>query len=304
MPQRIVILGGGTGGTLTANRLRARFPADELEIVVVDQDDQHVYQPGLLFVPFGYAHPEDIVRRRGRQLHARHPLHRVGDRPRRHRNRHRASRRRHATSVSRARRRDRRGVDARGNRRADRPGLDARRLHLLRPGGCGRARGPLGPFRGRAGCRQRRRHADQVSGRAAGVLLPRRLVLPRARRARRGRAHVRDAPRRSVHEAGRVTEADRSARREAGRAGHRVQHRRSRRGRPPDHRLRRARSPVRPRRRRAPARWRRVRRPLDGARRRAELRADRRTHVASRRRSRMCSPSAMQRTYRRRKPDR
>jgi sulfide:quinone oxidoreductase len=68
MPQRIVILGGGTGGTLTANRLRARFPADELEIVVVDQDDQHVYQPGLLFVPFGYAHPEDIVRRRGRQL--------------------------------------------------------------------------------------------------------------------------------------------------------------------------------------------------------------------------------------------
>jgi sulfide:quinone oxidoreductase len=69
MPQRIVILGGGTGGTLTANRLRARFPADELEIVVVDQDDQHVYQPGLLFVPFGYAHPEDIVRRRGRQLH-------------------------------------------------------------------------------------------------------------------------------------------------------------------------------------------------------------------------------------------
>jgi sulfide:quinone oxidoreductase len=40
----------------------------ELAITVVDQDDRHVYQPGLLFVPFGLTHPEDIVRPRGRQL--------------------------------------------------------------------------------------------------------------------------------------------------------------------------------------------------------------------------------------------
>jgi sulfide:quinone oxidoreductase len=26
---------------------------EELEIAVVDQNDRHVYQPGLLFVPFG-----------------------------------------------------------------------------------------------------------------------------------------------------------------------------------------------------------------------------------------------------------
>jgi sulfide:quinone oxidoreductase len=68
MITRVVILGGGTGGTLTANRLRKRYPVDEVEITVVDQDDRHVYQPGLLFVPFGLAHPEDIVRPRGRQL--------------------------------------------------------------------------------------------------------------------------------------------------------------------------------------------------------------------------------------------
>lgn len=67
MPTRIVILGGGTGGTLTANRLRRRLP-DDVSITVVDQDDSHVYQPGLLFVPFGLAQPEDIVRPRGRQL--------------------------------------------------------------------------------------------------------------------------------------------------------------------------------------------------------------------------------------------
>ena len=70
MTTRIVILGGGTGGTLVANRLRKRYPAEDVEITVVDQDDRHVYQPGLLFVPFGLTHPEDIVRPRRRQLRA------------------------------------------------------------------------------------------------------------------------------------------------------------------------------------------------------------------------------------------
>jgi sulfide:quinone oxidoreductase len=66
--KRIVILGGGTGGTLTANRLRRRFDTKDVEITVVDQDNRHIYQPGLLFVPFGLAHPDDIVRPRQRQL--------------------------------------------------------------------------------------------------------------------------------------------------------------------------------------------------------------------------------------------
>jgi sulfide:quinone oxidoreductase len=68
MAHRIVILGGGTGGTLTANRLRKHY-GDRVEITVVDQDDRHVYQPGLLFVPFGLADPDHIVRPRSRQLH-------------------------------------------------------------------------------------------------------------------------------------------------------------------------------------------------------------------------------------------
>jgi sulfide:quinone oxidoreductase len=66
---RIVILGGGTGGTLIANRLRRRYRDEQAMITVVDQDDRHVYQPGLLFVPFGILDPEDIVRPRARQLH-------------------------------------------------------------------------------------------------------------------------------------------------------------------------------------------------------------------------------------------
>jgi sulfide:quinone oxidoreductase len=69
MTSRVVILGGGTGGTLAANRLRRRFTDEQMAITVVDQDDRHVYQPGLLFVPFGLTHVEDIVRSRVRQLH-------------------------------------------------------------------------------------------------------------------------------------------------------------------------------------------------------------------------------------------
>jgi sulfide:quinone oxidoreductase len=66
--KQIVILGGGTGGTMTANRLRRRFDADEADIHVVDRDDRHVYQPGLLFVPFGLTQIDEIVRPRRRQL--------------------------------------------------------------------------------------------------------------------------------------------------------------------------------------------------------------------------------------------
>jgi sulfide:quinone oxidoreductase len=68
MAHRIVILGGGTGGTLVANRLRREL-GHKASITVVDRDDRHVYQPGLLFVPFGLAEPSELVRPRGAQLH-------------------------------------------------------------------------------------------------------------------------------------------------------------------------------------------------------------------------------------------
>ena len=67
MGNRIVILGGGTGGTLVANRLQ-RLYGERASITVIDRDDDHVYQPGLLFVPFGLAEPSEIVRSRRAQL--------------------------------------------------------------------------------------------------------------------------------------------------------------------------------------------------------------------------------------------
>ncbi len=68
MAHRIVILGGGTGGTMMANRLHRRFGDDGATISVVDLDDRHVYQPGLVFLPFGLTDVHEIVRPRHRQL--------------------------------------------------------------------------------------------------------------------------------------------------------------------------------------------------------------------------------------------
>ena len=69
---RLVVLGAGTAGTTIANRLARRY-ADELtaggaRITVVDQDNQHVYQPGLLFLPFGEYATDQVVKKRKQQL--------------------------------------------------------------------------------------------------------------------------------------------------------------------------------------------------------------------------------------------
>jgi sulfide:quinone oxidoreductase len=70
--RRILILGAGTAGTVMANRLARLYRREIAErrttITVVDRDDQHVYQPGLLFVPFGIYQPDEIVRPRSHQL--------------------------------------------------------------------------------------------------------------------------------------------------------------------------------------------------------------------------------------------
>ncbi len=67
MANRIVILGGGTGGTLAANRLQ-RTLGEHAQITVIDRDDHHVYQPGLLLLPFGEGDPHRLVRSRRAQL--------------------------------------------------------------------------------------------------------------------------------------------------------------------------------------------------------------------------------------------
>ncbi|MDY6143497.1 MAG: FAD/NAD(P)-binding oxidoreductase [Arcanobacterium sp.] len=65
--QRLVILGAGTGGTLLANKLHKELPQD-WQITVVDRDDEHHYQPGYLFIPFGTYKPQQVVKSRKKFL--------------------------------------------------------------------------------------------------------------------------------------------------------------------------------------------------------------------------------------------
>jgi sulfide:quinone oxidoreductase len=66
--KRLVILGAGTGGTVMANLLHKRLAPAEWAITVVDRDNEHYYQPGFLFVPFGFYKREDIVKPRSKFL--------------------------------------------------------------------------------------------------------------------------------------------------------------------------------------------------------------------------------------------
>ena len=55
--QRILVLGGGVGGTLTANliarKLRRQLKAGTATITVVDISGEHVYQPGFMYIAMG-----------------------------------------------------------------------------------------------------------------------------------------------------------------------------------------------------------------------------------------------------------
>jgi sulfide:quinone oxidoreductase len=66
--RRLVILGGGTAGTMVANKLRRRLGRGRWQVIVVDETDVHVYQPGFLFLPFGTYQAEEIVKPRRRFL--------------------------------------------------------------------------------------------------------------------------------------------------------------------------------------------------------------------------------------------
>ncbi len=62
--KRIVIVGGGTGGTLMANKLSRALPRGQWQVTVVDKDDVHLYQPGLLFLPFGSYREDEMTKPR------------------------------------------------------------------------------------------------------------------------------------------------------------------------------------------------------------------------------------------------
>ena len=65
-----MILGGGTAGTMAANKLHKELPSGEWQITVIDADDNHRYQPGYLFMPFGTYTPDQVTKSRRATLNS------------------------------------------------------------------------------------------------------------------------------------------------------------------------------------------------------------------------------------------
>lgn len=66
----VLILGGGTAGTIAANKLSKLLPED-WSITVVDTDNTHLYQPGYLFLPFGQYKEKQVHKTRSTLLNKR-----------------------------------------------------------------------------------------------------------------------------------------------------------------------------------------------------------------------------------------
>ena len=63
MTEHVVIVGGGTGGTVLANDLADRLEPEladgDVRITLVNDGPDHVYKPVWLYVPFGQREPDD-----------------------------------------------------------------------------------------------------------------------------------------------------------------------------------------------------------------------------------------------------
>ena len=56
-----IVLGGGVGGLVAANRLRSALPREH-RVVLVDRESRHLFQPSLLWLATGDREPERIQR--------------------------------------------------------------------------------------------------------------------------------------------------------------------------------------------------------------------------------------------------
>ena len=63
--KHLIVIGAGTAGTTVANQMQGRLPKD-WSLTVIDPEPEHLFQPDLIFVPFGMQTPERTLRPRAK----------------------------------------------------------------------------------------------------------------------------------------------------------------------------------------------------------------------------------------------
>jgi sulfide:quinone oxidoreductase len=63
---KIVIVGGGMGGTILGNNLARRLAPEirsrKVQLTMLTASDKHMYQPGLLYLALGRMTPDELYR--------------------------------------------------------------------------------------------------------------------------------------------------------------------------------------------------------------------------------------------------
>jgi sulfide:quinone oxidoreductase len=60
--KKVIIVGGGVGGTIIANLLARKFRKDEVQVTLISDSKKHVYLPGCLRIIFGGTSPSSLER--------------------------------------------------------------------------------------------------------------------------------------------------------------------------------------------------------------------------------------------------
>ncbi|HUL43784.1 MAG TPA: FAD/NAD(P)-binding oxidoreductase [Bacteroidota bacterium] len=60
--RKLVILGAGTAGTIMFHKFHSSLNRNDWHITVIDGDENHYFQPGFLFIPFGIYKKRDVIK--------------------------------------------------------------------------------------------------------------------------------------------------------------------------------------------------------------------------------------------------
>lgn len=73
LKKRVIVLGGGSGGSIVANKLARQLNQeisyDEVEILQITNSPKHIYQPGYLFIAVNEKAPDHFIRKQSTIAH-------------------------------------------------------------------------------------------------------------------------------------------------------------------------------------------------------------------------------------------